>query len=175
MRRRTFFRFVGVGAAVAALPVWATDASAPRAPRRSSDVASLDWLFAGILGRGLTGGHRVASVSDVDRGAITITLVHTDGSIAPVHVFRRSPLSRGLATTNLLDLRLMNGADGGERATHEELGVAVLTLAAHIRRIETAALRAGAGLGERRASLRRLSSHEQRYALHGGFAVVETA
>jgi hypothetical protein len=158
---------------VAVLPAWtglarASDISVRRAPPRSRDLESLEWLLAEIDGRGLTGGYRVTSVSDVDRGAITDALTHADGSVAHVQVFRRSPLSRGLASTHLLDLRLMNGADGGARATHEGLGIAVMTLASHLRRAETLALRSGVS-PERRASLRRLSTHEQRYASHGGF------
>ncbi len=169
MQRRTFFRFVGVGALAAAIPgVGAPAPGAPKVRPRSIEAAGLALLFGGIAGRGLTGGYRVARVSELDGGAVTIELTHTDGSVAHVQAFRRSPLSRGLATTGLLDLRLMNGADGGERSTREELGVAVLTLASHLRRVESAALRSRLG-ADRRASLRGLYTHERRFAMHGGF------
>jgi hypothetical protein len=165
---------VGVGAAIASLPAWmglarARSTAAMKGAARPIEPAGLDWIVAGIAGQGLTGGYRVANVSPIRDGAVTLALEHTDGSAAQVQIFRRSPLSRGLATTNFLDLRLMNDAAGAE-TTHEGLGVAVLTLAAHLRRVEAQGLRSGSGLdAARRASLRSLHTHERHYAMYGGF------
>ncbi len=170
MQRRTFFGIVGAGA-VAALPVSALvrPSLSPRghSERAVSRVPSLDFLLAPLLGRSLAGGFRVASVSDIERGSVTITLARHDGARSLVQVFRRSPVSTGLATTRLLDLRWMNGGNG-DRATHEAGGVAVMTLASRLRRIEAATLRAGL-MAEQRASLRSLHTHEQRTTFHGGF------
>ena len=173
MRRRTFFGIVGAGAASLALPVSGL-ASSARAQTIRSRAPSLDFLFAPLVGRPLSGGFRVGSVSDVDRGSVSVTLLRADGAQATVQVFRRSPLSSGLATTRLLDLRWMNGGDGG-RVTHEAAGVAVMQLAARLRRIEAAAMRGGVS-SEHRVALRALYTHEQRHARHGGFRVApETA
>jgi len=176
MRRRTFFGLLGASAVGAALPIAGapmSNSSMPgrgartRAPRE--DAPSLDFLLAPLAGRPLPGGFRVASVSDVERGAAEVVLVRQDGARAIVHVFRRSLVSSGLATTRLLDLRWMNGGDG-EHLTHEAAGLAVMHLASRIRRIETVALRVGLS-PRQRASLASLLTHERRSAAHGGFRV----
>ncbi len=171
MQRRTFFGFVGAGAAAAALPVWeATHPSIAERARPRVDAGrstSLDFLFAPIIGRPIALGYRVESVSEVELGSARVTLVTADGSRAILQVFRRSPVSAGLATTRLLDLRWMNGADGVE-ATQEHAGLAVLGLAARLRRVEAAALDSGLSRAQRTA-LRALQTHEQRFASHGGF------
>lgn len=172
MRRRTFFGIVGAGAAVAALPLAGSVARAdagggPIGRPASAARGNVEWLLGGLVGHALPGGFRVASVSEIDRGAVTITLASGSGTLAHVQVFRRSPLSTGLATTRLLDLRLMNGADGAHD-THEGAGVAVMTLASRIRRIEQSVLSSGLA-ADQRASLRGLTTHEQRLFLHGGF------
>jgi hypothetical protein len=61
----------------------------------------------------------------------------------------------------------MNGADG-DRATNEAGGVAVMTLASRLRRIEATTLRGGLAT-EQRTALRSLYTHEQRTTFHGGF------
>lgn len=171
MRRRTFFGLVGAGAATAAFPLSGLLRSGvPERPRSDAPrgrAQSLDFLLAPLLGRSLPGGFRVSSMSDVDRGSVAITLTRQDGAHAAVQVFRRSPLSSGLATTRLLDLRWMNGGDG-EQVTNEAAGIAVMSLAARVRRIEASVLRGGLS-AQHRASLRLLSTHEQRTARYGGF------
>ena len=167
MRRRTFFGVVGTSAAVAALPGFAFAARTGALSEASAAAApSIDFLLMPLVGRSLAAGFRVESVSPIDRGAVTITLVQGDAR-ALVQVFRRSAASNGLATTRLFDLRWMNGADG-EHATPEAGGVAVMTLASRIRRLESAMLRGGLS-GSQRTALRGLSTHAARNALHGGF------
>jgi hypothetical protein len=138
-----------------------------RAETARGRAPSLDFVLAPLLGRSLPGGFRVSALSDVDRGSVGITLTRQDGAQAVVQVFRRSPLSSGLATTRLLDLRWMNGGDGAQ-VTNEAAGVAVMNLAARVRRIEASVLREGLS-AQHRASLRTLSTHEQRTARYGGF------
>lgn len=170
MRRRTFFGIVGAGAASLALPMSSLASAPSRSTLARTAAPALDFLFAPLVGRPLPGGFRVASVSDVDRGSVAVTLVRADGARAVVQVFRRSQVSSGLATTRLLDLRWMNGGDG-DVVTHEAAGLAVMQLAARLRRIEAAATRGGVS-PEQRVALRALSTHEQRVARHGGFRVV---
>ncbi len=176
MRRRTFFGIVGAGAVSAALPLPLLASAGPTGGQRAEGrghLPSLDFLFAPLIGRPLPGGFRVLAVSDVQRGSATVTLARQDGARAVVQVFRRSPLSAGLATTRLLDLRWMNGGDG-DRITQEAGGVAVMSLAARVRRVESAALRGGVS-PDQRVALRALFTHEQRNAVHGGYQVAETA
>jgi hypothetical protein len=172
MRRRTFFGMVGAGAAAAALPGALTGGTSERgasiASSTRTEAPNIDFLLAPLVGRSLSGGFRVGTISPIDRGAVTVTLVRTgDGARAVVQVFRRSSRSEGLATTRWLDLRWMNGADG-EEATPEAGGVAVMTLASRIRRVEAASARAGVSR-EQRAALRELSTIEQRIARYGAF------
>lgn len=171
MQRRTFFGLVGAGAATAALPVLGSaraQSIAERArPTDGGRSTSLEFLFAPIVGRPLSLGYRVESVSEVELGSARVTLVSADGSRAIVQLFRRSPVSSGLASTRLFDLRWMNGADGSTE-THEPPGLAVMSLAARLRRVETIALDAGLTRPQRTA-LRALQTHEQRVATHGGF------
>lgn len=171
MRRRTFFGVVGAGAASAALPL-SGGLGRGRGDARGAELArtrgpSLDFLLAPLAGRPLSGGFRVESVSAIERGSVAVTLVRQDGTRAYVQVFRRSPVSSGLGTTRLLDLRWMNGGDGAV-ATHEGAGLAVMSLAARVRRIEAAVLREGLSQPDR-AQLRALHTHEQRTARYGGF------
>ena len=172
MRRRTFFGMVGAGAAAAALPgMMPSSTTTParesaRAP--SVEGENLDFLLAPLAGRSLSGGVRVASISAIDRGAVTITLRARDGAESVVQVFRRSLASEGIAATRWLDLRWMNGADG-ERSTPETGGLAVMALAARIRRLENAAARSGLSASQR-ASLRRLETLDGRNAMHGAYA-----
>lgn len=175
MRRRTFFGIVGAGAAGAAIAPMAGIVGHARAEStttvRGRSVSSLDFLLAPLVGRPLPSGFRVSSVSEIDRGSAQITLTRQDGATLLVQAFRRSVQSSGLATTRLLDLRWMNGGDG-DRVTHEAGGLAVMNLAARIRRIESASLRAGLSPSQR-ASLAALHTHERRTAIHGGFSVAE--
>jgi hypothetical protein len=172
MRRRTFFGIVGAGAVGAAvlpgmLPGVGLSARARTETARAA-VPTLDFLLAPLAGRSLPGGFRVANVSDIDRGSAQITLTRQDGAQVRVQVFRRSLRSTGLATTRLLDLRWMNGGDG-EHVTQETAGLAIMNVAARLRRIEASAVRGGLSAPQR-AALASLYTHERRTAIHGGFA-----
>jgi hypothetical protein len=170
MRRRTFFGMVGAGAAAAAVPgalragTSTTGAATPRDEARASGP-NLDFLLGPLVGRTLTGGLRVAAASAITQGAVTLTLRGRDGREAVVQAFRRSASSAGIATTRWLDLRWMNGADG-ELATPEAGGLAVMSLASRIRRIESALVRDGV-TGAQRSALRSLETIEARNARYG--------
>ena len=166
MRRRTFLHDAGVGAAALLVPV-GTRAQARSGRSITSTGSALAEtgprdLVSVSPGTSLGHGWRLAEIAPVADGLIPVTLVHHDGAVARVMAFRRSPLSSGVAQTRYLDLRIMNGGDGGE-PTHEGLGLAVLALAARIRAAEPASLGRA-----HRAALRALHSHERRLLEVGG-------
>ena len=166
MQRRTFLQAVGVGAAAGLVsPVAIADRAAVSASSEQAAPRSIvgDLAASPDLGQ----GWRVAEVSPVQHGAITVSLVGAAGEV-DVQLFRRSRVSAGLVQTHLLDLRVMNGADGAT-PTQEGLGLAVMSLATRIRGHERAALRGGL-CPEHRAALRSLRTHERRLSELGGYA-----
>lgn len=167
MQRRMFLRAVGVGAASTAVS-WSVGSRALENGSRAAHGADRVLLAPIEAGLALPHGWRVVEVRGIEAGAIPIRLAHEDGTAALVGAFRRGPRSRGIAQTALLDLRVMNDAHG-HRPTNEGLGLAVMTLAARIRRAERAMMRRGA-TAEQRAALSALRTHEQRLANLGCLA-----
>lgn len=165
MQRRTFFGWVGAGlaAATVGVPVRAEAATqvAPQPSALSEEAATLEGLLGRLTTRPVGAGYRVSSVSRVERGAVTL-LLSRGAETALVRVFRRSATSSGLASSRLFDLRLMNGADGVE-GTHEHVGVAVMTLAARLARLERGDLQSLA-----RAARVALATHDEYLRVHGG-------
>lgn len=95
------------------------------------------WLVHPIgMGTPLKFGWYVAGMSAVERGAAVLTLAHATGRTAKVHICSHDGKARGLATTRLVDLVLMDGGSGSFQ-TDEKLGRVVLGLAERIRRNET--------------------------------------
>jgi len=154
MQRRTFLGWIGAGAAVGALG----GSIAPRASTSFTSAApTIDAAFTSVVGRPLAAGYRVDAVSPIEHGVVTLWLAR-DGVREAVRVFRRSSMGApGLARTAWLDLRLMNGADGAS-STREGIGLAVMTLAARLRRVESVEL------------ARALVTHDAHRAIHGGYA-----
>lgn len=94
------------------------------------------WLLHPIaMGTPLKHGWYVAGLSTVNRGASVLTLAHTTGRKANVHLCAHDGSPRGVASTKLVDLVLMDGGSGSFR-TDEKLGRVVLGLAERIRRNE---------------------------------------
>lgn len=172
MQRRTFFGWVGAGVAAAAtigIPAaTGTVRAVGSAPVISESAAALESLLGALIARPVGAGYRVSAVSAIDRGAFTVMLSRGEQT-AVVRVFRRSATSRGLAQSAIFDLRLMNGADGGV-GTNEHVGVAVMTLASRLSRLERTDLR-----GHARAARRLLSSHDEYLHVHGGTNTVTVA
>ena len=101
--RREFLRFAVFGAALAAAPMSAFAAGALHPA----------FLFHPLgPGADLGLGWRLERVFPPFEGAITLNLVHTDGSVARVDVCLREGAARGPAHTNLLDFIVMDGGDG---------------------------------------------------------------
>jgi hypothetical protein len=151
----------------AAAPGEASGAEA-RATLQSEGVlsgAAPWWLIAPLgMGSPLKYGWYVAGLSSVERGAAVLTLAHTNGRRANVHVCGHGGRPRGVAHADLVDLVLMDGGSGSFR-TDEKLGRVLLGLAERVRRNES---------GEQ-ADLRhvaRMMPHDLRVAVFGAESLV---
>lgn len=95
------------------------------------------WLFAPVgLGSPLSFGWYIAGLSPVVDGASVLTLAHASGRKAEVHVCAHGGQPTGLASTQLVDMVLMDGGTGSAR-TDELLGRVILGLADRVRSNET--------------------------------------
>jgi hypothetical protein len=119
------------------------------------------WLLHPIgMGTPLKHGWYVAGLSAVERGASVLTLAHSSGRRANVHLCAHDGSPRGVASTRLVDLVLMDGGSGSFR-TDERLGRVVLGLAERIRRNETNAE------GDL-SPIARMMTHDDRVEVFGG-------
>jgi len=145
--RRTVLKKLLAGtAAAAAVPGVANAAfEAVQGGTRAADAEGVTlptgpapwWLVHPIgMGTPLKFGWYVAGLSSVERGAAVLTLAHASGRGARVHICAHGGKPRGLASTRLVDLVLMDGGSGSFQ-TDEKLGRVVLGLAERIRRNET--------------------------------------
>lgn len=142
-RRTVLKKLIAGTAGAAAVPASATAAVDALEVTAASAGISLPtgpapwWLFAPIgLGTPLRFGWYVADLSPVSRGASVLTLAHSSGRRARVHLCAHNGRPQGMAHTRLVDLVLMDGGSGSFR-TDEKLGRVVLGLAERIRRNET--------------------------------------
>jgi hypothetical protein len=101
----------------------------------------------------------------VEDGATILTLAQRDGEIARVHICARHGQARGLASTELFDLVLMDGGQG-DRPTEESLARVLRQLARHIRRSEQTVGEDGLRM------VTGLSTHGDRVARYGAEALV---
>ena len=123
------------------------------------------WLIAPVaLGTPLKYGWYVEELSAVERGASVLTLAHTNGRKARVHLCAHNGRPRGVAHTALVDLVLMDGGSGSFR-TDEKLGRVVLGLAERMRRNE---LNPSGDL----APVARMMTHDQRVDAFGPESLV---
>jgi hypothetical protein len=123
------------------------------------------WLVAPLaVGSPLKYGWYVADLGAVERGAAVLTLAHTNGKRAKLHLCGHAGNPRGVAHSDLLDLVLMDGGSGSFR-TDEKLGRVVLGLADLVRRNE---LRADADM----SAVANMMSHEERVGAFGPESLV---
>jgi hypothetical protein len=123
------------------------------------------WMLAPVgVGTPLKYGWYVEGLSPVERGASVLTLAHTNGRKAKVHLCAHNGRPRGLAHTAMLDLVLMDGGSGSFR-TDEKLGRVVLGLAERVRRNET---QPNGDL----APVARMMSHDERVQAFGPESLV---
>jgi hypothetical protein len=143
-RRSVLKKLLAGTAAAAAVP--GTASAAIQAVQTSAAAAGISlptgpapwWLLAPVaVGTPLKYGWYVEGLSAVERGAAVLTLSHTNGRKARVHLCAHNGRPRGVAHTAMLDLVLMDGGSGSFR-TDEKLGRVVLGLAERVRRNETA-------------------------------------
>ena len=87
------------------------------------------------MGSPLKFGWYIANLSSVERGASVLTLAHSNGRRANVHLCAHNGSPRGVAHTNVVDLVLMDGGSGSFR-TDEKLGRVIMGLAEVMRRNE---------------------------------------
>lgn len=145
-RRTVLKKLIAGTAAAAAIPGTASAAlAAVQGGAHSVDMAGMVlptgpapwWLMHPIgMGTPLKYGWYVAGLSSVDRGSSVLTLGHANGRKARVHICAHQGKGRGLASTRLVDLVLMDGGSGSFQ-TDEKLGRVVMGLAERIRRNET--------------------------------------
>ncbi len=94
------------------------------------------WMLSPLApGAALARGWRVSSLSAVRKGASVLTLVHDTKGPIEVHLCAHDGSPRGVASTEFVDLIIMDGGHG-TAPTDEELGRLVMDLAAKIRENE---------------------------------------
>lgn len=162
--RRDLLKSAGLGAAALAI-TGVSHRHSIAAFARGRDSGAPWWLMAPLsAGSSIGAGWSLADLSPVQSGAAVLTLTHRDGRQARVHVCARTDQPRGVAHTTLLDLIVMDGAQG-DRPTEEGLGRALQSLSSRIRRNELAS---GVDLSE----LARMQSHEERVERYGPESLV---
>jgi hypothetical protein len=87
------------------------------------------------MGSPLKFGWYVADLSSVERGASVLTLSHSNGSRAQIHMCAHNGRPQGMTHTKLIDFVLMDGGSGSFQ-TDEKLGRVILGLAEAVRRNE---------------------------------------
>lgn len=165
--RRDLIKNIGIGAAAAAAGA-GTSAVARAAHQGTLEAFAAGgttrsapwWLLSPIeqgstIGRGWT----VEALSRVERGAAVLELRHRGGEQARVHLCAHAGAPKGLASTVLFDLVLMDGGQG-DQPTPEGLGRALLGVAARIRHNEMS------GQTDLE-SISRMLTHAERVALYG--------
>jgi hypothetical protein len=132
----------------------------------STETAPAPWDLIAPLQAGveIALGWSIESLSEVTLGAAILTLKHTQGHTAHVHISSHAGNPIGMANTRHFDIVLMNGADGNAPSA-EPIGRVVLTIADLIRRNEN-----------QNTQLRRVAddmlSHEDRTRLFGPEALL---
>lgn len=141
--RRNLLKNIGLGAAAAAAgagtvkAVHAAHVGTMEAFASGGSTRSAPWWLVSPLRQGsaVGKGWSVQSLSAVERGAAVLELAHHDGELARVHVCAHAGTPKGLASTVLFDLVLMDGGQG-EQPTPEGLGRALMGVASRVRRNE---------------------------------------
>lgn len=136
--RRELLKGLAAGAAAASVPgtARATTSGAAATIADWADGPAPWWLLSPVgRGQSLGLGWYLYALSEVRRGAATITLRHSTGREARIALSVHDGSPSGLAHTALLDLVLMDGHTG-IGATEESLGRVVLGLARNIAKNE---------------------------------------
>jgi hypothetical protein len=133
---RRCFGVSGVGVVVGLVAAPQALAASPSVSVTSAVADIPSWLIAPLrAGSKLGSGWRISELSGVVRNAYVLKLAHRSGDHVEVHLCRLEGAQRGLASTEHLDLFVMNGGDGAV-PSDEDLGLVVLSLARRIRENE---------------------------------------
>jgi len=125
-----------------------------------SDGVAPWWLIAPLAaGSPLAFGWYIGGLGEVTRGASVLTLKHSSGREARLHLCGYDSAPRGIAQTGMIDLVLMDGGFGDVN-TDEDVGRIVLGIAKNIANNE---------LDPKHDlyPLAKMLSHEERKALYG--------
>jgi hypothetical protein len=165
--RRNLLKNIGMGAAAAAAGAGtvkvaqAAHMGTMEAFASGGSTRSAPWWLVSPLRQGsaVGKGWTVQSLSSVERGAAVLELAHHDGELARVHFCAHAGAPKGLASTVLFDLVLMDGGQG-DAPTPEGLGRALMGVASRVRRNEL--------VGETDLkSVSRMLTHAERVELYG--------
>lgn len=166
--RRDVLKKLGVGVAGAAvvantaLSIKDAQAASLRAFAEGGS-ADAPWPLLRPVGPGRSAGRgwTAKELSPVRDGAAILTLVHSGGQTARVHICARRGPATGVARTHLLDMILMDGGDGDKR-TDEDLGRVLRTMAKRVAKNELSAIDSTT-----LDSMARMLTHKERLALYG--------
>ena len=156
MLRRDLLKTIGVG--VAALTVSQRDSLQAFINKKSAN--SPWWLIAPLqVGSSVGKGWKVEAMGAVKQGACVLSLKHKSGEVTNIHICAKGEVQKGIASTTLLDLVVMDGRQGQE-PTQEDVGRVVIGLA---KRIQTNEMKLETDL----SSLVSLQSHDERVYRYG--------
>lgn len=157
MLRRDLLKTIGVG--VAALTVSQRDSLQAFIQRKNS-ADSPWWLVAPLkTGSSVGKGWKIVNIGSIEQGACILSLKHNSGEMTNIHICAKGEEQKGIASTELLDLVIMDGRQG-EEPTQEDVGRVVMGLA---KRIEKNEIKLEANL----SSLTSLQSHDERVYRYG--------
>lgn len=138
--RRFVLKSMGAGL-LAASQVASASTTAPVAASLAAAFGGEEppWWLIAPLQRGASVGHgwELADLSAVRDGVAILTLHHASHGTTTVHICARSGRAKGVGSSALFDLLVMDGRQGSA-PTREDVGRVVLNLARHIRRNEMA-------------------------------------
>ena len=159
MNRRDLLKSLAVGAAASSLPAAMLSRPAQAAAAAEAPSSGPWWLLSPYVpGQHVAFGWHLGLLEAAERGALILNLHQDGGDDARVHICYHLGQPKGVAHSELLDLIVMDGGDGGFD-TEESLGRVVRHLGNVIARNE---LRPDA-----EAEIARLMTHAERVEAFG--------
>jgi len=157
MLRRDLLKTISVG--VAALTVSQRDSLKAFIQKKNSSDAPL-WLISPLeIGSSVGKGWKIEEIGLIEQGACILSLKHNSGEVTNIHICAKGEEQKGIASTELLDLVIMDGRQG-EEPTQEDVGRVVMGIA---KRIQSNEISLEADL----SSLASLQSHDERVYRYG--------
>ena len=118
------------------------------------------WWLLEPMQKGVHVGNNwhIHELSPIENGAAVLTLIKEDLTLARVHICAHHGSPQGVASTDLLDLVLMDGGKGNS-PTDEKLGRVILGIAGQIKNRENELL-------DHAEKISKLQTHDDRLALY---------